>query len=710
MKGMGVYPSDPDEVMWLGDECAGRIVAIGEGVRDLRIGDEVVAIAPACFGAFASTRAVFVVPKPAHLGFEEAATIPVAFLTAYYALHHLARLAEGERVLIHAATGGVGLAAIQLARRAGAEIFATAGSPEKREFLLSLGIAHVMDSRSLAFADEVMERTGGEGVDVLLNSLPGEAIPRGLSILRANGRFLEIGKKDIYQDSPLGLKALRNNASFFAIDLGSLFAKRSELCGTMLRDLMKGFETGALKPLPFRVFPISEAESAFSQMARAKHIGKIVMSLEEREVLVAAAADAATSFRADGTYLISGGLGGFGLTIAEWMVAHGARHLVLVGRSGAGSPEAREAVEALRRAGAEVAAPAGDISKPEDVARVLADVARSMPPLRGVIHAAMVLDDASVFEMSLERLRTVMAPKMSGAWNLHTLTADAPLDFFVLFSSAASIIGSPGQGNYVAANAFLEALAHYRRARGLPGMTIHWGRLTEVGYVARHEDVGERLERLGLKGFSPAQAMTTLGQLLQQNPVQMGVVRIDWQQWRRHYSPASALLSHFADEAADAASRNSAGVVRERLLSADAAERPRQLESYIQRELGRVLRLDPSRVDLQRPLNTLGLDSLMAVELTTRIETDLGVTFPLASLQGANVSQVAEQLLATLTDSAVPPGPAPAKADSKHPIAPAAPGAAALPADLAELSDQQVDTLLTEMLARDEGANVEEQR
>lgn len=242
-------------------------------------------------------------------------------------------------------------------------------------------------------------------------------------------------------------------------------------------------------------------------------------------------------------------------------------------------------------------------------------------------------------------------------------------------------------------------------------MTIHWGRLTEVGYVARHADVGERLERLGLKGFSPAQAVTALGQLILQNPVQMGVVRIDWPQWRRHYSPASLLLSHFADEAAADASRSAAGVVREKVLSADAAERPRLLETYIQRELGRVLRLDPSRVDLQRPLNTLGLDSLMAVELTTRIETDLGVTFPLATLtQGANVSQLAAQLLAILTDVAVPPGPAPTKTDSPRPPTSAAPGAAAVPADLDDLSDQQVDALLTEMLTKGEGASVEEHR
>jgi len=488
-----------------------------------------------------------------------------------------------------------------------------------------------------------------------------------------------------------------------------MFAGRPEFCGTMLRELTKGFETDLLKPLPFRVFPIAEAESAFRHMVQAKHIGKIVVSLREQEVLVAPASDTPVAFRADGTFLISGGLGGFGLTVARWLVAHGARHLVLMGRSGARTPEAREAVEAVRQAGAEVVVATADVSKPDEVARVLADIEGSMPPLRGVIHAAMVLDDASVFELSLERLKTVMAPKMSGAWNLHTLTANAPLDFFVLFSSAASLIGSPGQGNYVAANAFLEALAHYRRARGLPAMTINWGRLTGVGYVARHEEVGERLERLGLKGFSPDQAVAALGRLLQQNPVQMGVVRIDWQQWRKHHSASSALLSHFAGEAAADASRDAAAVVRETLLSADVAERPRLLESYIQRELGRVLRLDPSRVDLQRPLNTLGLDSLMAVELTTRIETDLAVSFPMTTLtQGANVSQLAEQLLALLTDAAGPSAP-PAKAASPGPLAVVVARAPALPANLDDLSDQEVDALLTEMLTRNESAtNVEE--
>jgi len=331
---------------------------------------------------------------------------------------------------------------------------------------------------------------------------------------------------------------------------------------------------------------------------------------------------------------------------------------------------------------------------------VLLDIEASMPPLRGVIHAAMVLDDASILDMSLDRLKTVMAPKMSGAFNLHELTSNAPLDFFVLFSSAASLIGSPGQGNYVAANAFLEALAYYRRARGQPAMTIHWGRLTGAGYVARHEEVAQRLERLGLRGFSPEQAVSILGRLLQRNPVQMGVVRTDWRQWRKFHSATSVLLSHFTDESAADPARDKGGSIREALLLADPAERERLVSSYIQRELGRVLRLDPFRVDVQKPMNTLGLDSLMGIELTTRIETDLGVTFPMTALsQGSNISQLAAQLLALVTDASVPPG----LARSKN-----AEGEGAKPDDLPvnvdHLSDREVDSLLSDMLARDEEA------
>jgi NADPH:quinone reductase-like Zn-dependent oxidoreductase len=283
---MDLIPPLYQDSLDVGFECVGEIVAVGDGVEALEVGDSVIAFAPGCLGSFVTTGSSFVMPKPARLSFEEAATLPIAFFTAHYALNRLARLEEGERVLIHAAAGGVGQAAVRIAQRAGAEIFATAGSPSKREYLRSLGIHHVMDSRSVHFADQVMELTGGEGVDVVLNSLAGEFIPKSLSTLRPGGRFLEIGKVDFLQHTRLDLWLLRNNISFFAIDLSEHLLKRPDLCKAVLREALQHFEEGSLEPLPFETFPISRAVDAFRHMAQAKHIGKVVVSLEEDNVPV----------------------------------------------------------------------------------------------------------------------------------------------------------------------------------------------------------------------------------------------------------------------------------------------------------------------------------------------------------------------------------------------------------------------------------------
>jgi len=279
MKALGVYPGLPEGPINFGGDCAGRIVALGSGVDGFMIGDEVLGMAPICFSSFAIVSAHLLVPKPPHLSFEEAVTIPSVFLTAYYALYSLTRLSQGECVLIHAAAGGVGLAAVQICQMAGAEIFATAGSPEKREFLRSLGIKYVMDSRSVAFADEVMKTTDGKGVDVILNSLAGEFIPKSLSVLAKLGRFLEIGKQDIYQNSQLGLYPFRNNLSFFAIDLEQVSIERPDFTLFLFQELMQYFRDGRLKPLPHQVFLISQVRTAFRYMRRSKHIGKIVVSL-----------------------------------------------------------------------------------------------------------------------------------------------------------------------------------------------------------------------------------------------------------------------------------------------------------------------------------------------------------------------------------------------------------------------------------------------
>ncbi len=667
----------------VGFECAGEIVAVGEGVTDFGVGDAVIAGVPTgCFGSYATTGTSLVAPKPAHLSFEEAATIPIAFITAYHALHNLGRLQKGERVLIHAAAGGVGLAAVQLARRAGAEIFATAGSDEKRDFLRSLGVEHVMDSRSLDFADEVREITSGEGVDVVLNSLAGEFITKSLSTLAEGGRFLEIGKVDVLRNTQLGLALLENNISFSTIDLSQLILRRPDLCRSLLRESLQLFEDGSIEPLPLRTFPVSRAADAFRHMAQAKHIGKVVVSLEEDEIPVAPSKEK-PEVREDGAYLITGGLGGLGLSTARWLVERGARHLVLTGRSGA-SETAQATIEEMEAAGARVLVAKADVADERQVAGVLEEVGRSMPPLRGVFHAAGVLDDGVLSGQSAGRFAKVMAPKVSGAWNLHRLTLDEDLDFFVLFSSAASVLGSPGQGNYVAANAFLDALAHHRRALGLASLAINWGAWGEVGLATRADRV-KHLSGQGIVAFTPEQGVALMERMLERDAAQCMGIAADWGRLLGSYAPP--ILSRLAEEvsAGDSFAKKE-GLVRREVLAAEPEERPRMVEEFLVEQISRVLKCSPSKVDLHQPLNRLGIDSLMAVELKNRVESDLQTALPVtALLQGPSLAQLSTQLLEEL-DAAPTPNGEVADEDPEE-----------LLARVDDLSDDEVDSLLEEL-------------
>lgn len=649
MKVMGIYPTEGDEVLELGDECAGTIVAVGDGVENFRVGDRVAAIA-AGFSTHVTVPANFVARIPDHVSFEQAATIPITFVTAHYALHHLARIARGERVLIHAAAGGVGLSAIQIAQAAGAEIFATAGSPEKREFLRSLGIEHIMDSRSLDFADQVLEATNGEGVDIVLNSLAGEAIPKSLSLLRAYGRFLEIGKTDIYQNSKLGLRPFRDNLSYFAIDLDRVFKQRPALAGELFSTVMARFHDKKLQPLPLRSFAISKAESAFRYMAQAKHVGKIVLSMQDSDARVAPPAYQPLPFKADGTYLMTGGLGGFGLAVARWMVEKGARHLVLAGRSGAASDDAKRAVETMRAWGADITVARVDVTDETQLSALLDEVRAKHPPLKGVLHAAMVLDDGFLVQLDRDRLHRVMAPKVRGAWNLHRLTLDDPLEMFVAFSSFAAMIGNPGQGNYAAANTFLDSLIHYRRMQGRPGLVVDWGAIGGVGYVAQHDEIARHFERQGLTAFPIERALAVLEHLLTHNIAHVGAVDMDWAQWGKYMpevtaSPRFAHLAQAPDSAETDTGADGAGIL-DTLLATAPEERQPVLESVIRGQLATVLGTTADKLDGGQPLADLGLDSLMAVELSCLIEDNLGVnTSAIELTQAQSVSKLAERLL-----------------------------------------------------------------
>nr|QVV57687.1 polyketide synthase [Myxococcales bacterium] len=648
MKAMGTYPGMESPIL-LGGECAGRIVALGEGVTGLWEGQEVIAVSEGTFATHVTTSARLVAPKPARLSFEQAATIPAVFMTVWWALHHVARLSRGERILIHSASGGTGLAAIQYARAVGAEIFATAGSEEKRDFLRSLGIAQVMDSRSLAFAGEVMERTGGRGVDVVLNSLAGEAATKSLEVLAPYGRFLELGKKDIYQNSRVGLLPFRKSLSYTAIDLAGMGLEKPELFASLLREVMERFEDGTFTPAPTSVFAASQADEAFRLMAQARHTGKIAVRMKDDAArIVLRQGPAGAALREDGTYLLTGGLGGLGLSLARWMVERGARHLVLAGRSGPGEA-ALEAICALEAAGAEVRVWRADVAQPADVQALLARIGAEMPPLRGIAHLAGVLDDRTLLEMQEEQLLRPLRPKAFGAWNLHEATRGLPLDFFVMYSSGSSLMGAPGQAGYAAANAFLDALAHARVAEALPGMSIQWGPFSEVGLAAAQANRGRRLSGQGVESFTPAEGEYLLGRLLEHPRTEVGLLRLT-SNWTESL-PQAARLPFFAELVKDDAQPAAHG---EPAFLGELRQAPRNewrelLERHAAEQLGRVLRLDVSRIDPSVPFSTLGMDSLMGLELRNRLEASLGLKLTTTLLFAhPTITALAEHLLGKL--------------------------------------------------------------
>jgi acyl transferase domain-containing protein/NADPH:quinone reductase-like Zn-dependent oxidoreductase/acyl carrier protein len=628
----------------LGLECSGRVTARGEGVTEFHLGDAVVAQAPGCLASHVTVDVRLAAPKPAHLSFEEATTVPVAFVTAEYALFELGRLRAGERVLIHSATGGVGLAAVQLARRAGAEVFATAGHTEKRRFLHLLGVGHVMNSRSLDFAREVLERTGGRGVDVVLNSLAGPALARGLTVLAVGGRFLELGKRDIEQNARLPLLPFHKHAAFFAIDLDRLWAARPALAAESFQRVMRWLRDGSVRPLPYRAFAVAQAQDAFRWMARARHVGKVVLRMAPPSADPPAPRGEGRAGwsgrpRPDATYLITGGLGGFGMATARWLVEQGARRLVLVSLSGAAGAEAGQALQALEQTGAQVLVRQADVCDPDQLAAVLEEVRRTMPPLRGVFHATMFQDEALLLLQDGERFRRVMAPKTAGAVNLHRLTAGDPLDVFVLYSSTTALFGTVGLGSYAAANSFLDCLAHYRRARGLPALSVNWTAVRDVGYVAERPQLGSYMQQLGFPPLPSGVLLDGLSALLEAGAVQTAVVKFDWSQKTTSLLPTtSPTYSRLAPRREAAGAEPGPAGGREALLqllrATQGEARVELLLARLREQAGKALCISPDSLDPDLPLTSLGLESLMAIDLGNRVRNELGAELPVLKLLG----------------------------------------------------------------------------
>lgn len=626
LNALGMYSGDAKS---LGSEVAGIVVAVGEGVSNLSVGDQVLAFARDSIATHALAPASLTVRLPASLDFADAVTIPNTYLTAGLSFSVAGGLKPGMRVLIHAAAGGVGLAALRLAKVAGAEIFATAGSPAKRDFVISEGATQVFDSRKATFANAILKETGG--VDIVVNSLTGDFIPESFRALRPGGTFIEIGKAEILSEGRA--VGIRSDVQYRVIDLGEEISRDAEKVGLALAARLDDVVSGRTPSLPVQAFSMHDASAAFRYMANARHTGKIVL-LPKR----------VPAMRTDGAYLVTGGLGGLGLATARWLAARGAGEIVLTARR-APTEEQKAAVDALPTSSL-VRIVRCDLSKVEAVKALINELLNAKHALRGIFHAAGVLDDATLERQDEARYDNVTASKSAAAWRLSEQTWGAQLDFFVLFSSSSSVFGSPGQANYSASNAFLDGLASWRRAHGKPATSIAWGAWDEVGMAAKlDERTRARWAQIGLGLLSQRQALAAMEKVIEADYDQTAILALNAERFVKAGNRHVFKLFENVIRARATAASEGPDERDEFLASDDPVLRREAVASYIRKEVARVLGFSAASLDENVSLLELGLDSLMAVQFRNAIGLRLGLDVPLKRLlQGLTTAQLSTEL------------------------------------------------------------------
>lgn len=645
------------EIPALGLEFAGVVSAVGSGVKHLEVGDPILGLAPGSFGNSVVVDARQVVSMPSNLTFEEAATIPMTFLTAWYGLHVLGGMKAGERVLIHAAAGGVGMAAVQLARLHGAEVYGTA-SEGKWDALRKLGLddAHISSSRNLDFVQQFTGAATGRSFDIVLNSLAREFVDSSLGLLRSTGRFLEMGKLDLREQAWVD-----QNHPGVRYRVYNLPEAGPERIQEMLVAIAGLFSRGKLHPLPMRVFPMDSASDALRLIAQAKHVGKVVLVPAQRKGLV----------RTDGAVVITGGVGGLGRGLAKWLISErGVKDIVLTSRSGTRSRDAAAIIEELEALGANVNVVACDASDGKALADLLGRVG-SHRPLRGVVHAAGVLDDGMIAAQTPDRFIEVMTPKVSGAWHLHQLTKELELDFFVLFSSISGVTGTAGQSNYAAANAFLDALAYNRRAAGLPATSIAWGAWAGEGMAARMSETDRtRFARQGLDALSPEEGHQLFEAAVLGGSSLSVAAALDLPKLRRsmeEHGPAPAMFRSLFSRLAGSSGTTAAGSggnVRALLGATPADQRETLIVALVQKEVAKALEFaSSSDVDVTLPLQDIGVDSLTAVLLRNQLSDMTGLALPAKiAFDHPNLRSLGQYLLTKLEEAGL-------GADSAEPAA-----------------------------------------
>jgi len=555
-------------------------------------------------------------PIPGSLSLEAASKVPVVFSTAYRGLMELARLREGQRVLIHNGAGGVGLAAIQIAMNAGAIVYTTAGTPEKRQWLRSLGCPSVYDSRSTEFLHQIELATDGRGVDVVLSAMTGELREASLSALRPGGCFVELAK--LSKGPAFDATRLDGNLTYITLDLACLMQESPGDLGSTLDQVAEGFRSQRLKPLPSRAFPVGDTSSALRYMADPKRQGVACVDLTGHESQLITVQN--FSLASPSSVLVTGGLGGLGLEVADWLADRGVNELILTSRHQPPA-SALARIDSIRSRGVKVTISTVDVADGSEMRALIEGTRGSDFPLKGVIHAAGILDDALLGDQSSDSLRNAMAPKVAGAWWLDALTRDFDLEFFVLYSSVAGILGLGGQANYAAANVFLDGLARERQALGLAATSIQWGPWSEIGMAAESDSRGARLSDRGLGSLGPAEGIEILEKIMIAAPSNQVAMRFDARGWAESSANPPSLISELFRPGTQTSSTTETAD-----WWIDGSSDPLEAATEgVRNEVSRVLRLAPSQIDVEQPLGEVGLDSLMGVELRGRLERATGI-------------------------------------------------------------------------------------
>lgn len=629
----------------LGMECSGTVVRVGDEVRDLAVGDAVLAACPGAIRTYATLEETMVVKKPEAIPFENGG-IMISFLTAYYALVEVAKLEKDETLLVHSAAGGLGLSALQVAQHIGANVVTTASTEEKRELLLSRGAVAAFDSRSLDSANAILSLTGGRGVDVVLSSTSAEMTNRTLGIMAPFGRFVELGKSAIDDHESINMRLFAKNLSFTSVDFDRLICRKPELARSLALDVMEGFDRGTYRAIDCRAFPATDAVSAFRYMSKGSHIGRVAITLDGQTPVARRASIDGPLFESEGAFVVTGGLGGLGLELARWLVEAGVRDLCLLGRTERQSEDIAQRLDELRNLGARVEFLVADVANLESLRAALETIEQRGASIRGVFHAAGVLHDEIIANLERDQVEKVLAPKVTGAWNLHTLLSDSELQCFVLFSSVSAWLGPRGQASYAAANAFLDALAHHRHVRGQPALSINIGPMAEVGMVARNSALPRYFEAMGLRLIEPTDFLSGLESLLTSRAVHGTLLDVDGEGWQRTRGPLidASELGAGAGQACEATTDH-----RRVLRSLEEGERLDYLADCVRGITARTMGVSPSRITREVQLDEAGLDSLSAKALEVELTREFGSTVSqTSSIQRSTIDEIAQGLLESL--------------------------------------------------------------